>query len=1490
MTFLNISGIVVRKGNGQFPKFFKWNEITNLVNHKRYFGVECQSYENSVQFLLDEADSAKYVWKMCVLQHTFYKMHASVTESNELNITLEHQPSATTGATTGSGGNNSFQQNNSQNNTHLVNTMNNDLTMSPNNPSSMGMDVGQHNHYNTNNLPIGHPEYQLNPLNYNNIHHLSSQNILQPNQNIQHSEIENFHAKQTQRVDLVAAATRQYPQSQQHQPQPSQQQQQQQHVVNNEGYILRPAVSSLSIGGGLQSGISQVQDDLVISRYQKRPQTIGGPGSGFPGQGAPLSAARSVNDLDQLSSNMSFPSSSNPVAHHHPFHQQQQQPQGTQLPLLSQPTLPTMGTSGLSYYRPAPDYETAIRNKYGNSILTQLTSNTNSSRNSIPQNQQQSSHPALITDAISTLHNAAAGQQQQNLPSHKNMIHRGNDEGYNISNIYQQQAASMYSTSTPELNKLNQLQIHQNQQPTQDQIVAELQRLNLYKPPPPYPGGGNSSSGLNPHGLPSWVSTPDLASQSVNNQQHNSSGVLLGGSSPDLVSRRNLGLSNVQVEHKNSIHRTMENLVHGGRAGYSTEELNNTVYHMNEDSSSGNPQGGLLPNSQPHQLKPPHPGPPHGVIPASTYIDYQNLMGVANSQNSGNINGVNIKKRNLDSNGEPIYQNQAELMQQIKANSVTLNKDPSKEPIYQNLPAHEKLLLLEEQQQKLDQQQNQLLVGDNNRLPAGAIRPESQSQGMSKDIIQVEQVPDIQNLLPHDTRNGHDNETSRMHTIGDDLNVDVDKNDKIKSASVSSTSSKIRGHVSRVAITNSRENLSQYPSSNDVGDKENGNYHTEFSEFVTQGYDKHKHRSHGRLSKTGEHKKSVTKINIIPSEQDEFEETIKAYKSELIKDVVDTKDEQQSPTKDKEVKMPKSKVNPIKKPERRRSTPAHSVSNSPEKETLSKSKEDLTTSNGMSDDKSSFEMQTTDKKKSGEGLTNNALKQQTNVMNHNEHYLSNENSSRKQSVHEAVSPNTPSTSRNNNNKHKKEQSFSGLNSSSSSQARNDQQSHNFAHAKNSVDLIGKNLMHYQHPSNSSGNSGGSDSHHNNTPRTPAPKPRGVRRKWGFHFGGSKSGSLKSIKSTKSDDGSHGNNDAEEGGKKSQGENTNKFGPMMLATLHGLTRSRPDLLTESLATFSAFTTPARMPKDEIGAHLEAKLAEGEVLREFERIPKRKLEQDTSQSRNMFRTACLAENVSRNRFKDVLPYEENRVRLSLPTDKDNKTGYINASHVSATVGDQQRFYIAGQGPLPNTVIHFWQMVLQCDVHLIVMLTEASVGDKGGISSNCLPYWPQKNGSTLEVGDFRINKQFTSPSSNGAYTTSTLTLSHAPSGRTRTIWHLQYTDWGDTGCPTNVRSYLDFLEEMSSLRTHIATSSEVTSNRSSYRNRNPPVLIHCSAGVGRTGITVLCDILLYCVNYNIDIDIPKMLTHLRQQRMLMVQTIAQYKFVHTVLIKYLKQSRLI
>eukprot|EP00092_Neocalanus_flemingeri_P049143 GFUD01056369.1.p1 GENE.GFUD01056369.1~~GFUD01056369.1.p1 ORF type:complete len:467 (+),score=138.44 GFUD01056369.1:778-2178(+) len=388
-----------------------------------------------------------------------------------------------------------------------------------------------------------------------------------------------------------------------------------------------------------------------------------------------------------------------------------------------------------------------------------------------------------------------------------------------------------------------------------------------------------------------------------------------------------------------------------------------------------------------------------------------------------------------------------------------------------------------------------------------------------------------------------------------------------------------------------------------------------------------------------------------------------------------------------------------------------------------------------------------------------------------------------------------------------------------------------------------------------------------------------RKRWGLNMA-VKSGSLKSNKSEKSDGGSKSGDDS----RHSSGRG---MGAMMLANLHGLTRSRPDILAESFV--NAFNSPAKIPKESIGSFLEAKLAEGEVVREFEKIPKKKANCNTS-------IANLPENLPRNRFlkivnlypeencnqnncrfKDVVPYDENRVKIL--NDKDNKFGYVNASHISATVGESQRFYIAAQGPLANTVHNFWSMVQECDVHLIVMLTEVSGANK---ASACIPYWPQNDGSSLEIGDFTITKKFSSDS--GSYCTTTLQLCHTPTKRVRRVWHLQYSGWQDHGCPEDVSQYLAFCEEMGALRRH--TVGEVAAGK----NSNTPVLVHCSAGVGRTGVTILADILLYCADHNIDIDIPKVLSHLRQQRMLMVQTVAQYKFVHTILIKYLSQSRLI
>lgn len=296
-----------------------------------------------------------------------------------------------------------------------------------------------------------------------------------------------------------------------------------------------------------------------------------------------------------------------------------------------------------------------------------------------------------------------------------------------------------------------------------------------------------------------------------------------------------------------------------------------------------------------------------------------------------------------------------------------------------------------------------------------------------------------------------------------------------------------------------------------------------------------------------------------------------------------------------------------------------------------------------------------------------------------------------------------------------------------------------------------------------------------------------------------------------------------------------------------------------------------PKDPRSVQLEAKLLSGDILQEFELIPRMKLNAD-------FTTATKPDNIPRNRYKDIVPYEENRVKIT-PT-KDNKSGYINASHITASVGEGQRFYICCQGPLANTVAHFWQCVWEADVYLVVMLTSVT-GDTA--TSKSFPYWPQTDNTSVECGQYRVFRKHSTLS--GSHITSRLQVVHVPARKTRTIWHLQFTDWADHGCPEDILGYISFLEELSTLRRY--TYQEV---RGVGRNRNTPVLVHCSAGVGRSGVTILCDLLLEATDHNLPLDPPKVLLHLRQQRMALVQTIAQYKFVYQVLLAYLNRARLI
>ncbi|XP_067421070.1 tyrosine-protein phosphatase non-receptor type 14 [Emydura macquarii macquarii] len=324
-------------------------------------------------------------------------------------------------------------------------------------------------------------------------------------------------------------------------------------------------------------------------------------------------------------------------------------------------------------------------------------------------------------------------------------------------------------------------------------------------------------------------------------------------------------------------------------------------------------------------------------------------------------------------------------------------------------------------------------------------------------------------------------------------------------------------------------------------------------------------------------------------------------------------------------------------------------------------------------------------------------------------------------------------------------------------------------------------------------------------------------------------------------------------------------PLMLAALNGLSVARVPVPEDSQ------DEAAKMPMDERCKILKRKLEEGMVFTEYEQIPKKKAD-------GIFTTAALPENAERNRIREVVPYEENRIEL-VPT-KENNTGYINASHIKVTVGGEEWHYIATQGPLPHTCHDFWQMVWEQGVNVIAMVTAEEEGGR----SKSHRYWPKLGSkhSSATYGKFKVTTKFRTDS--GCYATTGLKVKHLLSGQERTVWHLQYTDWPDHGCPEEVQGFLSYLEEIQSVRRH--TNSVLDASN----NCNPPIVVHCSAGVGRTGVVILTELMIGCLEHNEKVDVPVMLRYLREQRMFMIQTIAQYKFVYRVLIQFLQNSRLI
>uniref|UniRef100_A0A8C5R3G3 protein-tyrosine-phosphatase n=1 Tax=Leptobrachium leishanense TaxID=445787 RepID=A0A8C5R3G3_9ANUR len=251
---------------------------------------------------------------------------------------------------------------------------------------------------------------------------------------------------------------------------------------------------------------------------------------------------------------------------------------------------------------------------------------------------------------------------------------------------------------------------------------------------------------------------------------------------------------------------------------------------------------------------------------------------------------------------------------------------------------------------------------------------------------------------------------------------------------------------------------------------------------------------------------------------------------------------------------------------------------------------------------------------------------------------------------------------------------------------------------------------------------------------------------------------------------------------------------------------------------------------------------------------------------FDNALLPENRGKNRYNNILPYDSSRVKLS-NVDDDPCSDYINASY---TPGNSfRREYIATQGPLPGTKDDFWKMVWEQNVHNIVMVTQCV--EKGRVK--CDHYWPFDQDS-LYYGDLIV--QMLSESVLPEWTIREFRIcTEDQLDAARVVRHFHYTVWPDHGVPETTQSLIQFVRTVRD-----------------YINRSPgtgPTVVHCSAGVGRTGTFIALDRILQQIDTKDSVDIYGAVYDLRTHRVHMVQTECQYLYLHQCIRDVLRARKL-
>ncbi|XP_026325264.1 tyrosine-protein phosphatase Lar isoform X6 [Hyposmocoma kahamanoa] len=241
---------------------------------------------------------------------------------------------------------------------------------------------------------------------------------------------------------------------------------------------------------------------------------------------------------------------------------------------------------------------------------------------------------------------------------------------------------------------------------------------------------------------------------------------------------------------------------------------------------------------------------------------------------------------------------------------------------------------------------------------------------------------------------------------------------------------------------------------------------------------------------------------------------------------------------------------------------------------------------------------------------------------------------------------------------------------------------------------------------------------------------------------------------------------------------------------------------------------------------------------------------------FVSASLPSNKHKNRLVHILPYESTRVCLT-PRDGSD---YINASFI-----DGYRYksaYIATQGPLPDTTDDFWRMLWEHNSTIIVMLTKLKEMGR----EKCHQYWPSDRSVRYQCFVVDPIAEYNMPQ----YILREFKVTDARDGASRTVRQFQFTDWPEQGVPKSGEGFIDFLGQVHKTKEQFG--------------QDGPITVHCSAGVGRTGVFITLSTVLERMQYEGVVDVFQTVRTLRTQRVAMVQTEDQYEFCYRAALEYL------